>query len=134
MNETVPPAATTNDTTSNMKDDEKKDDTTMTSTVATATTSASVMMVKRAVDIANEMTSRGTTYLHTKLNDTATNSTTPVNQDHNPTGAVVVPISLATTFQQNQPGVARAPNDPNSFGMGYEYSRTGKRSAICIKN
>jgi len=43
----------------------------------------------------------------------------------NPTGAVVVPISLATTFQQAVPGQATAPDDPNSFGLGYEYSRTG---------
>ena len=43
----------------------------------------------------------------------------------NPTGAVVVPISLATTFKQQTPGRATAPDDPNSFGLGYEYSRTG---------
>lgn len=43
----------------------------------------------------------------------------------NPTGAVVPPISLATTFVQSTPGLASAPNDPNSFGKGYEYSRTG---------
>lgn len=43
----------------------------------------------------------------------------------NPTGAVVVPISLATTFQQTDPGVPRAADDPNSFGAGYEYARTG---------
>jgi len=44
---------------------------------------------------------------------------------YNPTGAVVVPISLATTFEQRTPGQATAVGDPNSFGMGYEYSRTG---------
>jgi hypothetical protein len=38
----------------------------------------------------------------------------------NPTGAVATPISLATTFQQSIPGVATAPDDPNSFGKGYE--------------
>ena len=43
----------------------------------------------------------------------------------NPTGAVVQPISLATTFRQETPGQATAPDDPNSFGKGYEYSRTG---------
>jgi cystathionine beta-lyase/cystathionine gamma-synthase len=43
----------------------------------------------------------------------------------NPTGAVVVPISLATTFRQSKPGQATAADDPNSFGSGYEYSRTG---------
>jgi cystathionine beta-lyase/cystathionine gamma-synthase len=40
-------------------------------------------------------------------------------------GAVVVPISLATTFRQSTPGVATAVEDRNSFGKGYEYSRTG---------
>ena len=38
---------------------------------------------------------------------------------------MVPPISLATTFQQYAPGVSTARNDPNSFGKGYEYSRTG---------
>jgi hypothetical protein len=38
---------------------------------------------------------------------------------------VVYPISLSTTFQQAAPGLATAPEDPNSFGLGYEYSRTG---------
>jgi hypothetical protein len=42
-----------------------------------------------------------------------------------PTGSVVEPISLATTFRQQGPGMATAKNDPNSFGLGYEYSRTG---------
>ena len=136
MNETGALAAT-NDT--NLRDDEKKDDTTATTTTSTmtstTTTSAVAMMKKRAVDHANEMTRRGTTYLHTKICSIASadadassssSSTHETRQDHNPTGAVVVPISLATTFQQHQPGVARAPNDPNSFGVGYEYSRTGK--------
>lgn len=43
----------------------------------------------------------------------------------NPSGAVVTPISLATTFKQKTPGQATSKDDPNSFGMGYEYSRTG---------
>ena len=43
----------------------------------------------------------------------------------NPTGAVVPAISLATTFKQSTPGEPTARDDPNSFGMGYEYSRTG---------
>lgn len=43
----------------------------------------------------------------------------------NPTGAVVPPISLATTFRQLTPGVPTAVDDPNSFGAGYEYARTG---------
>lgn len=106
--------------------DEKKDE------ILTMTSSADMMMVmKHAMEIANEMTSRGTTYLHTKKMTTTTTSTNNDNNDNddgsrsNPTGAVVVPISLATTFQQHEPGVPRAINDPNSFGMGYEYSRTG---------
>lgn len=37
----------------------------------------------------------------------------------------MVPISLATTFVQSTPGQPTAPDDPNSFGLGYEYSRTG---------
>jgi cystathionine gamma-lyase len=32
---------------------------------------------------------------------------------------------LATTFKQTQPGVPTEHEDPNSFGLGYEYSRTG---------
>jgi hypothetical protein len=64
---------------------------------------------------------QGTTYLH--IPDDRGHD---VERGENPTGAVVVPISLATTFQQAIPGQATAPDDPNSFGMGYEYSRTGK--------
>jgi cystathionine gamma-lyase len=37
----------------------------------------------------------------------------------------VPPISLATTFVQTEPGLPAAPDDPNSFGAGFEYSRTG---------
>lgn len=60
----------------------------------------------------------GTRYLHgtDHFDNTGT---------HNPTGAVVYPISLATTFRQKSPGVPTNVNDPNSFGVGYEYSRTG---------
>ena len=47
------------------------------------------------------------------------------DEECNPTGSVVVPINLATTFQQKSPGMPTARNDPNSFGKGYEYSRTG---------
>jgi hypothetical protein len=64
---------------------------------------------------------QGTTYLHVP-DDRGQD----VRRGENPTGAVVVPISLSTTFQQAIPGQATAPDDPNSFGMGYEYSRTGK--------
>jgi cystathionine gamma-lyase len=41
------------------------------------------------------------------------------------TGAVVVPISLGTTFAQESPGTARARDDPDSLGRGFEYGRTG---------
>ena len=59
--------------------------------------------------------------------DTNTTTTTAVESDrnNNPSGAIVVPISMATTFQQSIPGQAVNPTDPNSFGKGYEYSRTG---------
>jgi cystathionine gamma-lyase len=58
----------------------------------------------------------GTTFLH---------SPHLKQSEFNPTGAVVVPISLSTTFSQASPGKASASSDPNSFGKGYEYSRTG---------
>ena len=58
---------------------------------------------------------QGTIYLHQEK-----------EKSSNPTGAVVVPISLATTFEQATPGQPTAPQDPNSFGLGYEYSRTGE--------
>ncbi|TFJ84303.1 hypothetical protein NSK_004294 [Nannochloropsis salina CCMP1776] len=41
------------------------------------------------------------------------------------TGAVVPAISLATTFSQVSPGVKHGTDLPNSFGKGFEYSRTG---------
>ena len=41
------------------------------------------------------------------------------------TGAVCVPISLATTFAQPQLGQLMGKEDANSWGRGYEYSRTG---------
>mmetsp|Transcript_38965 Transcript_38965/g.58540 ORF Transcript_38965/g.58540 Transcript_38965/m.58540 type:complete len:460 (-) Transcript_38965:533-1912(-) len=77
--------------------------------------------IKEAIESADPYRGQGTTYLHTK---------TPIkneerNDASNPTGAVVVPISLATTFKQSTPGEPTAINDPNSFGVGYEYSRTG---------
>lgn len=40
-------------------------------------------------------------------------------------GAVVAPISLATTFAQHSPGVKMGHEHVNSFGKGFEYSRTG---------
>ncbi len=41
------------------------------------------------------------------------------------TGAVVVPISLATTFAQSSIGKLSGVEDKNSFGGGYDYSRSG---------
>ena len=79
--------------------------------------------VEAAIRAADRFHGRGTSFIHTK--DTpgihhGTNSGTS-----NPTGAVVEPISLATTFVQRSPGVPTGREDPNSFGLGYEYSRTG---------
>jgi hypothetical protein len=65
---------------------------------------------------------RGTAYLHIPENATSEHG----DSKENPTGAVVFPISMATTFRQTTPGMATLPEDPNSFGKGYEYSRTGK--------
>lgn len=95
-------------------------------------------IVESAISAADPYHGRGTTYLHTSIasaysatgaatgktngNHAGNNSPAPVA---NPTGAVVPPISLATTFVQSTPGVPTAPSDPNSFGLGYEYSRTG---------
>ncbi|RLN93894.1 hypothetical protein BBJ28_00014976 [Nothophytophthora sp. Chile5] len=41
------------------------------------------------------------------------------------TGAVAVPITLASTFAQASPGVVAGRDQANSFGKGWEYSRTG---------
>ena len=80
--------------------------------------------VADAIKAADIYHSSGTTYLHID-NPLTTSSSDAVNHDSNPTGAVVPPISLATTFRQNTPGEPMARSDPNSWGMGYEYSRTG---------
>ena len=40
------------------------------------------------------------------------------------TGAVVVPISLATTFQQLTPGQPRGAGSLGSYGKGFEYGRS----------
>jgi len=40
------------------------------------------------------------------------------------TGAVVVPISLATTFKQQSPGVPLGAGSLGSYGRGFEYGRT----------
>lgn len=88
-------------------------------TIITSTTQA-------AIDAADIYHGSGTTYLHID-NPLTTQRHDSVNQMENPTGAVVPPISLATTFKQAAPGVTSARFDPNSFGVGYEYSRTGTR-------
>eukprot|EP00934_Nitzschia_sp_Nitz4_P001226 Nitzschia sp. Nitz4//scaffold119_size111653//11355//12969//NITZ4_004176-RA/size111653-augustus-gene-0.206-mRNA-1//1//CDS//3329533794//1226//frame0 len=75
----------------------------------------------KAMTVADPYRGQGTRYLHLRQD----NGDIHGGQGENPTGAVVVPISLATTFQQSIPGQAAAPHDLNSFGMGYEYSRTG---------
>ena len=78
--------------------------------------------VESAIALADIYHGRGTTYLHTD-NPLSSNRTDSPAAD--PTGAVVPAISLATTFKQSTPGEPTARDDPNSFGMGYEYSRTG---------
>jgi Cys/Met metabolism PLP-dependent enzyme len=103
--------------------------------------------LEKAIQMADPYRGRGTAYLHTSSSSSSSvNSNTSNGNDsvggsdnankrlktsngdyniENPTGAVVVPISLATTFKQSSPGRATATNDPNSFGQGFEYSRTG---------
>ena len=80
--------------------------------------------LEAAIRAADRFHGRGTSFIHTKdtlgINSHDTNSGTS-----NPTGAVVEPISLATTFVQRSPGVTTGREDHNSFGLGYEYSRTG---------
>ncbi|DBA02904.1 TPA: hypothetical protein N0F65_005931 [Lagenidium giganteum] len=54
--------------------------------------------------------------------------TTAIHAGQHPdahTGAVAVPISLASTFAQKSPGLVYGKDQPNSFGNGWEYSRTG---------
>mmetsp|Transcript_19638 Transcript_19638/g.32235 ORF Transcript_19638/g.32235 Transcript_19638/m.32235 type:complete len:354 (+) Transcript_19638:103-1164(+) len=89
-----------------------------------ASPSAVDQTVADAIAAADIYHSCGTTYLHID-NPLTTNSSAAMNHDANPTGAVVPLISLATTFRQNTPGEPMARSDPNSWGMGYEYSRTG---------
>ena len=76
--------------------------------------------VKSAIAAADIYHGQGTTYLHID-----NPLLTPSPSSSNVTGAVVPAISLATTFKQAEPGIPTARQDPNSFGMGYEYSRTG---------
>jgi len=87
--------------------------------------------VESAIAEADIYHGSGTTYLHidnplkTSSNNVDVDENNHSATQHNPTGAVVPPISLATTFKQSTPGEPSARNDPNSFGMGFEYSRTG---------
>jgi cystathionine gamma-lyase len=49
-----------------------------------------------------------------------------VGQEPDPiTGAVAVPISLASTFAQSSPGVPAGRDSELSYGKGFEYCRTG---------
>ena len=90
---------------------------------------------RRIIDIVTDpYRGCGTSYLHivTSKHMTGTNIASTgvlvesgMAHNNNPSGAIVVPISLATTFQQSIPGRPVNPDDPNSFGLGYEYSRTG---------
>jgi len=65
------------------------------------------------IEIADPYRGKGTVYIH------------GASDSFNPTGGVVPPISLATTFIQSTPGEPTSRDDPNSFEKGYEYSRTG---------
>ena len=110
---------------------------------APPSSSSAAAELESAIAHADIYRGRGTTYLH--IDDPFATSTTSSSSssssssdDHrashyssssssaNPTGAVVPAICLATTFRQSSPGVPTAIDDPNSFGMGYEYSRTGE--------
>jgi len=79
-----------------------------------------IATVEDAIANADVFHCQGTTYLHID-----NPLTTEIENSANPTGAVVPTISLATTFKQSEPGIPTQRNDPNSFGQGYEYSRTG---------
>jgi hypothetical protein len=98
------------------------------SSSSAAAAAAAAAGLESAIAHADVYRGRGTTYLH--IDDpfaTTTTSSDDSPSAANPTGAVVPAISLATTFRQSSPGVPTAKDDPNSFGMGYEYSRTGER-------
>ena len=83
--------------------------------------------VERAIEEADIYHGTGTSYLHidNPLREGAQSQNQGEASVANPTGAVVPAISLATTFKQSTPGEPTARYDPNSFGLGYEYSRTG---------
>lgn len=81
--------------------------------------------IESAIAAADIYHGSGTTYLHTDNPLTSSSNHAKTGSTSNPTGGVVPSISLATTFKQSEPGMPNARDDPNSFGMGYEYSRTG---------
>lgn len=82
--------------------------------------------LQSAINSADPHHGVGTTFLHihNPLNDD-NGKNNNVNDTSNHTGGVVPAISMATTFRQSTPGEASAKDDPNSFGLGFEYSRTG---------
>ena len=98
----------------------------------TTTSSRGKNVVEAAILAADRFRGRGTSFIHTKTATKDTSGSSGSNDDtttsivtSNPTGAVVEPISLATTFVQRSPGVPMGLSDPNSFGLGFEYARTG---------
>ena len=74
---------------------------------------------------------QGTRYIHTfdhhddDDNRNKSNNHKNGTNDDNGIGHVVMSIALSTTFRQTVPGQATAPLDDNSWGVGYEYARTG---------
>lgn len=74
--------------------------------------------LEQALERADPYHQKGTIYLHG-------NDHNRIRDPGNPHRAVVYPISVATTFHQEHPGETTARDDPRSFGLGYEYSRTG---------
>ena len=91
--------------------------------------------VESAIAEADIYHGSGTTYLHIDNPLKASSNVDENNNSaahHNPTGAVVPPISLSTTFKHSTPGEPSARHDPNSFGMGFEYSRTGMFLSVFV--
>jgi hypothetical protein len=89
--------------------------------------------LKSAIASADIYRGVGTTFLHIHNPLDGENGAHNGSVDNsNPTGAVVPSISLATTFKQSTPGEASAKDNPNSFGLGFEYSRTGMWCARCM--
>ena len=99
---------------------------------AAAPSPPSAAEVESAIALADIYRGRGTSYLHADdpflaaPSSSSSDRRPPPPASADPTGAVVPAICLATTFRQSEPGKPAARDDPNSFGMGYEYSRTGE--------